>query len=76
MEKHNGTLSPAEIKKFIQLTPPAQQLLLQASTKFQLSTRSYFKIIKIARTIADLDRAETVDVAHISEALSFRQKPF
>lgn len=73
---YNGHLTPSEIKHFIQLSSSAESLLLQATEKFHLSTRSYFKIIKIARTIADLDHSKIIENDHISEALSFRQKPF
>jgi magnesium chelatase family protein len=52
----------------------ARDLLKQAAAKLQISARSYFKIIKIAQTIADLEGSATIELAHISEALQYRPK--
>lgn len=68
----NADLSSAEIKFYIPLPDDARNLLLAAAKKLDLSARSYFKIIKVARSIADLDASEEVSVAHISEALQYR----
>ena len=70
----NSSLSSYQVAKLINLTPKAKKLLESASEKLQLSARAYFKIIKVARTIADLERAEEIDETHIAEALSFRSK--
>lgn len=69
----NSRLSSKEITKFIQLEPNAKTLLETALEKLNLSARSYYKILKIARTIADLDDSSTVRAEHISEALAFRE---
>lgn len=73
-QTYNGKLSSTEVKKFIQLTKPAEQIMAQAIDKFNLSARAYFKVLKVARTIADLDNVDTVDVEQVSEALSYRQR--
>lgn len=71
--KYNGSLSSAEVNRYIKLPQSAKDLLRQAVEHFNLSARSYFKIIKVARTIADLSGATEVEVEYISEALSFRE---
>lgn len=60
------------LKATCQLTDEAQLLLKQAFTKMNLSARSYDRMVKVARTIADLGHADKIDAVHISEAISFR----
>ena len=69
---YNASLSSAAVSRYIVLEPEAEKLLQAASDKLKLSARSYFKIIKVARTIADLEDSAQVAVSHIAEALSFR----
>ena len=71
----NATVPVHEIPTKFQLTPAAKKLLDTAASSLDLSARSYFKVIKVARTIADLARENTIDVAHITESLSYRYKP-
>ena len=70
--KYNNNISNRDINKFAPLSTDAQQLLSQAADRLALSARSYFKIIKVARTIADIDEQDTIDTPHIAEALQYR----
>lgn len=70
--KNNSNLTNRDIKKHVALTPEAHQLLTVASERLNLSARRYFKVIKVSRTIADLDASNTVSAAHMSEALQYR----
>ena len=71
---YNSNLSSHQISTLITLVPKAQKLLIDASDTLNLSARSYFKIIKIATTIADLDGSDIVKPEHIAEALTFRKR--
>ena len=64
----------SHIKKYCKLTKEVEQILKQAGIKFQLSARSYMKMIKVARTIADLEGMEDVDISHMAETLQYRPK--
>ena len=68
----NGEMRNKQIKKFCQLSEDAERLLQTAADKFQLSARSYFRVIKISRTIADLEGAEGIEYNHVAEALQYR----
>jgi magnesium chelatase family protein len=70
----NAQMKNSHIKKYCELTKEVEQLLRQASMKFQLSARSYMKMIKVARTIADLEGADEISVSHMAEALQYRSK--
>ena len=71
--KNNSNLTNQDIKKHIPLSPDVRKLLAIATDRLALSARSYFKIIKVARTIADLEGADAVTTQHVSEALQYRQ---
>lgn len=70
----NSSLSSYEASTQIVLVPKAQNLLKSASEKLNLSARSYFKVIKVARTIADLEGSIDVQSEHVAEALTFRKR--
>lgn len=72
--KTNGNASNDDVKKLFHLLPAAKALLDTAMQKLQLSARSYFKIVKVSRTIADLEGAETINPSHVSEALQYRRR--
>lgn len=71
--KYNGMISSKEVEKFSVLNSETEKFLLAAAKKLDLSARSYFKIIKVARTIADLEGSEDVTIAHLAESLQYRQ---
>ncbi|MFH0796325.1 MAG: hypothetical protein V2A65_04620 [Candidatus Omnitrophota bacterium] len=68
----NALLPSRHIKECCVLTPEAADLLKQAMERFELSARSYDKLRKVSRTIADLDGSSQIEVQHISEALQYR----
>ncbi len=70
---YNASLSSTEITQKLRIHPQARQLLNEAAKHYALSIRSYFKTIKVAQTIADLEGVTEVGIEHISEALSFRE---
>jgi len=65
-------MSARTIKKHCLLDNNAEDLLHQAMTELDISARGYNKILKVGRTIADLDRSKDVCVEHISEAVQYR----
>ncbi len=71
---YNANLSSSQVVKYIELDKSARTLLDQASEKLSLSARSYFKVIKVARTIADLKNEDIVKAPHIIEALTYRME--
>ncbi len=70
----NSSLSSFEVSQKIKLTKEVEKLLGDASERLNLSARSYFKTIKVAQTIADLDGVEVISPAHLAEALSYRRR--
>jgi magnesium chelatase family protein len=70
----NAEMKNKQIKKFCEMTSDADRLLLQAVDKWQLSARSYFRVIKVSRTIADLAGAEKIEYSHVAEALQYRMR--
>lgn len=72
--KTNGEMSSAQVRKYCKMTDDTIDLLKQAISRLSLSARSYFKIIKVAQTIADLSKEDRIEVSHIAEALQYRVK--
>jgi magnesium chelatase family protein len=70
----NGEMSSADIRAVCSITSGAEMLLKKAVSALSLSARSYFKTIKVSQTISDLENADTVDTAHVAEALQYRSK--
>ena len=69
----NSQMRNSDVKKYCLLTPEAENLLKLAADKFYFSARSYFRLIKVARTIADLAPSEQILPLHMAEALQYRQ---
>lgn len=70
----NSRLSSKDIDELIHLEPAIKLTLQNAASSLALSPRSYYKIIKLARTIADLDQRVDIEMGHILEALQYRPK--
>lgn len=68
----NCEMGTKEINNFCKLSDPCKTLLKKASERFLLSARSYFRIIKVARTIADIENSGDILESHIAEALQYR----
>ncbi len=68
----NGHMRNREIKEFCQISPKDKEYLKGAIEKLELSARAYFRVLKISRTIADLDNSTNIKNKHISEALLYR----
>lgn len=70
----NSEMRSQDIKQFCGLTQEGMELLKMAVSSFNLSARSYHRVLKVARTIADLAQSENILAEHIAESLQFRTK--
>lgn len=70
----NASMNNDEIKRLTWLTSEAQACLTDAARKLTLSARSYMRLVKVARTIADLEGSHNIELNHIAEALQYRPK--
>ena len=68
----NSEMNVTDIKKFCVLSTEPENLLLKAMDKFRLSARTYFRLLKLSRTIADLEGVQIIQREHIAESLQFR----
>lgn len=68
----NAELTPKLVEKYCALDQECNQILSQSFEKLNLSARAYSKILKVARTIADLDHAENIEKIHLMEAIQYR----
>ncbi|MFN3694271.1 MAG: YifB family Mg chelatase-like AAA ATPase, partial [Ignavibacterium sp.] len=68
----NGDMGSKEIRQFCKLDEAGEELLKMAMTKLGLSARAYDRILKVSRTIADLESSENILPQHISEAIQYR----
>ena len=73
--RFNSEISGADIEKYCHLGPKEKALSEKLYDSLSLSLRSYHKILRLARTIADLDQSEEIQEKHILEAVSFRPNP-
>ena len=68
----NGQMRPKELQQFCEVNDETRQLLRRAIVQLELSARAFDRILKLARTIADLDESEYVQVHHVAEAIQYR----
>lgn len=68
----NSELTPKLIEKYCKLDAKCKKLLQNAFEKLGLSARAHARILKVARTIADLDKKENIEVTHLAEAIGYR----
>jgi magnesium chelatase family protein len=68
----NGRMTPRQIRRHCKLDKGADSLLRTAMEEMGLSARAHDKILRVARTIADLDRSPNIQTPHLSEAINYR----
>lgn len=72
--KTNSEMGIKEIKNFCRIDLKTKELLKNAASQLRLSARSFFRILKLARTIADLSDSQNIQTSHIAEAIQYRPK--
>jgi len=70
--KLNSSMNSAEIEKHCDLDTEASELMQKAAEKYRLSARGFHRVLRLARTIADLEPSEEVKINHVAEAVSYR----
>jgi len=70
----NADMHPAEIRRFCVVDESGRSLIRTAMNQMQLSARAYHRILKLARTIADLAALQDISVTHLAEALNYRPR--
>ncbi|MDE2816178.1 MAG: ATP-binding protein, partial [Chloroflexota bacterium] len=72
--KTNAEIGPRHVREYCVLQPEAQDLMRTAMDRMHLTARSFHRVLKLARTIADMDEADSIAVQHLAEALQYRPK--
>jgi magnesium chelatase family protein len=72
--KTNSDLTPRELEELVPLAPSVRDILEKAGERLNMSPRAFHRVIKVARTIADLDESENIEESHILEALQYRER--
>jgi magnesium chelatase family protein len=70
----NADMGPAEVRTFCELDEAGKQLMRAAMKQMNLSARAYHRILKLARTIADLAESENIETHHLAEAVQYRAR--
>ena len=70
----NADMQPADVRVYCQVDDTGKSLLKAAMTQLQLSARAYHRILKLARTIADLAGSEEIQPTHLAEAIQYRPR--
>jgi magnesium chelatase family protein len=70
----NAEMGPAEVRAHCEVEAAAQPILRAATQRLQLSARAFHRVLKLARTIADLAGSETITAPHVAEALQYRAR--
>jgi magnesium chelatase family protein len=72
----NSEMGPLEVRRYCQelLVPAAQPLLASAMEQLALSARAFHRVLKVARTVADLAASERIEVHHLAEAIQYRRR--
>ncbi|MEN9338937.1 MAG: hypothetical protein RIQ62_249, partial [Bacteroidota bacterium] len=68
----NAGMTSQQVGEFCSLSPEVEQLLQHAMTRLRLSARAYERILKVARTIADLAGEQAINQRHMAEAITYR----
>ena len=68
----NSHMDSRDLRRFCRLSPEGEELMKDAFERMGLSARSHDRILRVARTIADLDGAEDIGIEHLAEAIQYR----
>ena len=70
--KYNSEIPPSLINRYCKLGKKESEFIKDAMNSMEFSARAYHKILKVARTIADIDECDTISIDHLSEAICYR----